>query len=186
MREELDAKLVADYPELYRNRFAPMNQTCMCWGFSCGDGWYQIIDSLSYALTAQHRRAKRDVKFWTERLGKTVWSDRVGTQEDIDKAVKKLEETPCPVADQVKEKFGTLRFYIDRATDAQYNYIEFAELMSSKTCEVCGKPGQTYHMGWHRSLCDEHADENYGEEAAEYRNKTGQWANDEGDDNGLF
>jgi hypothetical protein len=179
MREELDAKLVAKYPELYRNRFAPMTQTCMCWGFDCGDGWYEIIDALSFALTSQYQNAKKDVKFWTEHLGKTVWSDRVGTQEDIDKAVKKLEETPCPVADQVKEKFGTLRFYVSGATDRHYNYIEFAELMSSRTCEECGEPGQTYHMGWHRTLCDKHADENYGEEAAEYRNKTGVWADDE-------
>jgi hypothetical protein len=33
-------------------------------------------------------------------------------------------------------------------------------------------------MGWHRTLCDEHADENYGEDAADYRNKTGKWAED--------
>jgi hypothetical protein len=179
MREELDAKLVAKYPELYRNRFAPMTQTCMCWGFDCGDGWYEIIDALSFALTSQYQNAKKDVKFWTEHLGKTVWSDRVGTQEDIDKAVKKLEETPCPVADQVKEKFGTLRFYVSGATDRHYNYIEFAELMSSKVCEECGASGETYPIGWHQTLCEKHADERYGEQAAEYRNKTGVWADDE-------
>jgi hypothetical protein len=179
MRKELDAKLVAKYPELYANRFGDMKKTLMCWGFECGDGWYEIIDALSFALTSEYLHAKKDVKFWTEHLGKTVWSDRVGTQEDIDKAVKKLEEAPCPVAVQVKEKFGTLRFYVSGATDSHYNYIEFAELMSSRTCEECGAPGQTYHIGWHRTLCDKHADEQYGEDAADYRNKTGVYANDE-------
>ena len=179
MREELDAKLVADYPELYRDRFGNMKETLMCWGFSCGDGWYRIIDTLSAALVGPHQRAKKDLEFWTTNLGKTVWGTRVGTQEDIDKAQKKLNETHCPVAVQVKEKFGTLRFYVDRATDAQYNYIEFAELMSSRTCEVCGEHGQTYPIGWHQTLCDEHADENYGEEAAEYRNKTGIWSEED-------
>lgn len=23
-----------------------MTQTCMCWGFSCGDGWFDLIDTL--------------------------------------------------------------------------------------------------------------------------------------------
>jgi hypothetical protein len=181
MREELDAKLVAAYPELYRDRNGDMKETLMCWGFSCGDGWYQIIDTLSYALTMSYRRAKDDVEFWTNHLGKTVWAGRKGTQEDIDNAKKRLEETPCPVAVQVKEKFGTLRFYVNAATDKHYDYIDFAELMSGRTCEVCGAPGQTYPIGWHQTLCDQHADDNYGEQAAEYRNKTGVWADDEND-----
>ena len=46
MREELDAKLVEKYPLLFKDRYAPMNETAMCWGFEIGDGWYQIIDSL--------------------------------------------------------------------------------------------------------------------------------------------
>lgn len=178
MREELDAKLVADYPELYRDRYAPMTETAMCWGFDCGDGWYHIIDTLSTALVSPYRNAKKDLEFWTECLGKTAWGTRVGTQKDIDWAQKKLDETHCPVAVQVKEKFGTLRFYVDRATDAQYNYIEFAEVMSSKTCEECGAPGRTYPIGWHRTLCDKHADENYGSDAADYRNKTGVFKDD--------
>lgn len=179
MREELDAKLVADYPELYRDRFAPMNQTAMCWGFECGDGWYRILDTLSAALVDPHRRAKKDLEYWTENFNKRVWRGREGTQEDIDQAQKKFDETPCPVAVQVKEKFGTLRFYVDRATDAQYNYIDFAEFMSARTCEICGDHGQTYPIGWYQTLCDKHADEEYGEEAAEYRNKTGQWSDED-------
>lgn len=179
MREELDAKLVADYPELYRNRFGNMKETLMCWGFCVDDGWYQIIDTLSAALVGPHQRAKKDLEFWTNHLGKTVWGTRVGTQEDIDRAQKKFDETPCPVAVQVKEKFGTLRFYVDGATDVQYNYIEFAELMSSRTCEKCGQPGETYPIGWHQTLCEKHADENYGEDAAAYRNKTGEWSEEE-------
>jgi len=47
VREELDEKLVATYPELYRDRNGDMKETLMCWGFECGDGWYQIIDTLS-------------------------------------------------------------------------------------------------------------------------------------------
>lgn len=48
--------------------------------------------------------------------------------------------------------------------------------MSARTCEMCGDHGQTYPIGWNQTLCDKHTDEEYGEEAAEYRNKTGQWS----------
>jgi hypothetical protein len=43
MRDELDKKLVETYPELYANRFGDMKETLMCWGFDCGDGWYQSL-----------------------------------------------------------------------------------------------------------------------------------------------
>jgi hypothetical protein len=176
MNEELDKKLVETYPELYKNRDGDIRETLMGFGFEVGNGWYQIIDTLSCALTMSHRSAKDSLEYWKSNLDKEMWKGRVGTQEDIDKAQKKFDETPCPVAVQVKEKFGTLRFYVDGATDKHYNYIDFAELMSGRTCEECGKQGQTYYMGWHRTLCDEHADENYGDEAGEYRNKTGKWS----------
>jgi hypothetical protein len=65
---------------------------------------------------------------------------------------------------QVKEKFGGLRFYIDAADDIVYAYIRFAESMSYRTCEECGKPGRSYTTGWVRTLCPEHAREfNYDE-----------------------
>ena len=36
-------KLYTDFPELYSQHTLPMNQTCMCWGFCCGDGWFDLI-----------------------------------------------------------------------------------------------------------------------------------------------
>ena len=61
------------------------------------------------------------------------------------------------VADQVKEKFGQLRFYItggDRYIDGM---ITLAEHMSARVCEQCGKPGQMRGAGWIVTLCDKHA-----------------------------
>lgn len=49
MREELDKKLVEDFPNLYADRHASMQVTCMCWGFP-GDGWYKLIYDLSKKL----------------------------------------------------------------------------------------------------------------------------------------
>lgn len=50
MKKELDDALVRDFPHLYKDRNAPMNVTCMCWGFP-GDGWEPIIRKLSEKLT---------------------------------------------------------------------------------------------------------------------------------------
>lgn len=67
------------------------------------------------------------------------------------------EGIPVPTVQQIKEKFGTLRFYMDVETDAMYERISEAELESSKTCERCGEPGsRTVVGGWHSTLCGEH------------------------------
>jgi hypothetical protein len=42
---------------------------------------------------------------------------------------------------QIKEKYGTLRFYIGGGTTEIFDRIHQAEEESSKTCEVCGQPG---------------------------------------------
>lgn len=59
---------------------------------------------------------------------------------------------------QVKEKFGSLRFYIGDGTDAMHNLITKYEHISCRTCEVCGSPGTklTKH-GWLKVLCTEHS-----------------------------
>ena len=39
---------------------------------------------------------------------------------------------------QVKEKFGSLRFYADNTTELEDTLIDFAEAISIKTCVGCG------------------------------------------------
>lgn len=57
---------------------------------------------------------------------------------------------------QVKEKFGGLRFYVNRESDEMFKRIQKAESDSYLTCEVTGKPGKIRtDIGWHRTLCDE-------------------------------
>jgi hypothetical protein len=64
---------------------------------------------------------------------------------------------------QVKEKFGTLRIYLDILSSEEYASQEFvafrevigwAERESSKTCEWCGKPGTSDNRYyWLLTLC---------------------------------
>lgn len=67
---------------------------------------------------------------------------------------KKLEET---YADQVKEKFGSLRFYMSSHDEFIEGAISLAEKQSAHICEVCGKPGKIENLrGWLKTLCPEH------------------------------
>ena len=61
----------------------------------------------------------------------------------------------APRASQVKEKFGTLRFYMTSATSEMYDLVQEAEEKSATICENCGKPGKLRSGGWIRCLCDE-------------------------------
>lgn len=59
--------------------------------------------------------------------------------------------------DQVKEKFGGLRFYTGAGTHDIFQRIMEAEKESFKTCEHCGKNGTLMKNsnGWYRTLCEE-------------------------------
>jgi hypothetical protein len=56
--------------------------------------------------------------------------------------VEKATGRPFEVL-QVKQKFGSLRFYVSHGhrTDAILQRIEIGESESLRTCEVCGQPG---------------------------------------------
>jgi hypothetical protein len=160
MRKELDEALCAKYPLIFRDRNGDMTSTAMCWGFECGDGWYNIIDVLCGMLCNEYLGAKSRYEYLSETgVGSVLYGTKTVTQEAVDEAKQKMEEEAAkvPIASQVKEKFGGLRFYVMAASRTHYEYISFAESMSYRTCEQCGAPGKTYTDGWHTTLCDIHA-----------------------------
>jgi hypothetical protein len=61
------------------------------------------------------------------------------------------------VVNQIKEKFGGLRFYYSGGDDEISGMVRIAEAVASITCETCGAPGKSRGGGWIRTLCDEHA-----------------------------
>jgi len=50
MNKEHTEKLLKDFPKLYRQYYLPMTETCLCWGFDCRDGWFDLIYKLSKEL----------------------------------------------------------------------------------------------------------------------------------------
>lgn len=164
MNKHYDSYLVKKYEPLYRERFLPMSHTAMCWGFEVGDGWFNIINSLSYHLCCDWLQAKSKYEYTLSRLGKPLLGEKVVknspivTMDLVEKEKTRVDEEydKVPIATQVKEKFGTLRFYVHRATPEQYSYINFAESMSAVTCEVCGDKGKRNNSGWLYTRCKKH------------------------------
>lgn len=125
MNEANTKRLLTAFPTLYGDHDKPMTETCMCWGFECGDGWFDLIFNLSKAIEQE-----------AESSGITRSSDL------------------WPRAVQIKEKFGTLRFYVANGSKAIYDLIEKAEARSAQTCEDCGLPGITREGGWVHTTCN--------------------------------
>lgn len=56
---------------------------------------------------------------------------------------------------QVKEKFGTLRFYVNGGDEVIRNLITQAMGLSGRICEICGSTegASTNSDGWLKTLC---------------------------------
>ena len=136
MKQEYDTYLCTTFPKMFVNRYKPMTETTMCWGFECGNGWYHIIRVLCSNI--QHHIDWRNQK------------NELNPNQPI---------VPQVTVDQVKEKFGTLRFYYTGGDDYIDGLVSMAESMSGITCEQCGNPGSTLGRGWLTTLCEKHAEE---------------------------
>lgn len=179
MNSNLDNLLCERYPKIFVNRNKSMKETAMCWGFDHGDGWFNIIDALCANIqhhidwTEQNKQRviKKNAMIVAARNGDwSLFDDyyksfRVEDKEEYrQRTLEEILKDPpdaCPqvVADQIKEKFGTLRFYYHGGDDKVDGMVQMAESMSAVTCEKCGKPGTTEGPGWITTLCEEHRNE---------------------------
>jgi hypothetical protein len=160
VRKELDEALCARYPLIFKDRNADMHTTAMCWGFDCGDGWYNIIDVLCGKLCSEYYAAKSRYEFIKDKVGEKMYggSGNIITQGEIDlrKQIMEEEASKVPLAVQVKEKFGGLRFYYDGGDAEISGMVRMAESWADHTCEKCGNKGERRSGGWIRTLCDKH------------------------------
>lgn len=159
MRKELDEKLCEQFPLIFADRHKDPSETCMYWGFECGDGWYNIIYALCRTIQNHIDNNRRQIEWaneWNAKVNDPDYKwDSLAEREPRDVP----KEVPQVVAMQVKEKFGSLRFYVSSADDEVFAMIDMAENMSCVTCEVCGSPGELRNEGWMKTLCDEHKDQ---------------------------
>jgi hypothetical protein len=137
MKKELDEALCRDFPNLFRDRYGDPRDTALCWGFEVGDGWEPLIREAAAICEAEIVRMLKEHPEQT----------------------KEAMENGYLCASQIKEKYGTLRFYLSSGTDAMWKAVNAAEAKSCHTCERCGKPGKNRGERWYYTACDEHTEE---------------------------
>ena len=178
MNPELDKKLCEKYPNIFKNRYSDPKSSCISFGIECGDGWYKVIDMLCFACENTYST-----------------SIYVDAEDGIKLGLKPNEynkeyyfgiESPQVIADQIKEKFGSLRFYyhlefdpklielnvngkypeiekiISRYNDYFDGIVHMAEILSVHTCEITGGEGEMHvsggnRGGWYKTLNREYA-----------------------------
>lgn len=93
------------------------------------------------ALYADRKGDVRDTAMaWGFEIG-AGWFGIVDGLSEILSASSETGQTPCPMAQQVKQDFGTLRFHLQQP-HGHRGAIALAEEMSRRTCEVTGWPGR--------------------------------------------
>ena len=175
--------LIKRFPLLFQHQEGSQEPFAL-FGFECSIGWYDIIEKACETIYSSYRYNSSRVtefKYDLDNIDETVkkrqsWDkDKTrewiitNTQNFYDTSVKDLEvsKLELPKFVQIKEKFGSLRLYHDGGNKFSAGVIQYAELLSTVVCEVCGNSGQTYHIGWNRTLCKQHAQERYGAQATD-------------------
>jgi hypothetical protein len=96
-------------------------------GFAVGEGWWPILEKLCANI-----------------------------QSHIDWKTKQGHVIPQVVVEQIKEKFGGLRFYYEGGDEYIDGLVSMAESWANAVCEDCGKPATKQTTGWIKNVCDEH------------------------------
>jgi len=159
--------LYTSYPKIIGNRV-----------FECNDGWYNILNALCSNI--QHhidwrRKQRAKALIYNRLLKRGLAGDLAGLrwyfnyinipiahEKRVAKVLLEAEYRTVPpkveqvVIEQVKEKFGELRFYYTGGDEVINGMVRMAESMSSVTCEECGVPGKLRGSGWVKTVCDLH------------------------------
>ena len=133
--EEYDAfaeKMEETYPNMFAKPYG---------GFAIGAGWWPIIESLCANIQSHIDHVKDTRK---RLLEDNPYKHKI--PDDVDQVV----------VEQIKEKFGGLRFYYQGGDEQIYGMVRMAESWAARSCEECGKPGEGRSGGWIRTLCDDH------------------------------
>ena len=68
MNQELQKKLFEKYPEIFVQKDYTIQQSAMPFGIECGDGWYNIIDTLCWHIQQEVDRPHEDIEKYTKYL----------------------------------------------------------------------------------------------------------------------
>ena len=119
-------KLIQKYPKIFKQYEG--NPGMVNW-YGVPQGWLLIIDKLCGAI-----------------------------QHYVDNTTRYINGNPTkptqPTLTQMKEKFGSLRFYMEGSDDYVEGMISMAEYMCDNTCQECGAENDLgVTSGWISVLC---------------------------------
>jgi hypothetical protein len=130
--EKFAAMMEEKYPSMFEGSYG---------GFAIGPGWWPIVESLCAHIQSHVVQSN-------ERRKLLLKSNPYNTPIP--------DEVPPVVVEQIKEKFGGLRFYHIGGNSRIDGMVTMAEAWAAHTCEECGKLGTLRTGRWIKTLCDEH------------------------------
>lgn len=133
MREDLERQLVQDFPRTFFREQPRSMEPFAMFGIECGDGWYTLL----------REGAEKLEPIFVDLIAKDPEGFKYGYYR----------------TSQIKEKYGTLRWYLAGSSEEMDKIIDEAEEKSAVTCEQCGKAGKLRGYGWYYTACVEHAEE---------------------------
>lgn len=162
--EQMQDYFPATYPLMFSGIYG---------GIAVGKGWFNILNALCQNIQShidwKNSQRQREIdkfnarekgydallEFYSGSRPASDWQIEQA-EEDMKNGVVIPPEVQQVVVAQVKEKFGSLRFYYDGGDDYVDGMVRLAESMSGFTCEQCGDSGESRQGGWIRTLCDHH------------------------------
>ena len=145
MKTELQRKLILEFPQFFttdrkihigENPEEELNELLtqeeivlpIQFGVECGDGWFMLLEQLMRSVES-HLNPENS---WPRK-----------------------ERIPLQI-DQIKEKFGGLRFYYHGGDNEVRGMVNLTERLSYCICEECGSTKNvTQTKGWIITLCED-------------------------------
>jgi len=149
--EEFDNYMCKKYPRMFEQRRKNMKETCMCWGFEIGKGWYWILADLCEKLDAIYKKTGIYASFSQvkEKYGEACFYHGVGMKSSIvQRLYRRLRRRDWYGRDE--KKFRVWCEIIDTLCSE-------AEELSSYICDSCAESidGPIRIGTWYYGTCEE-------------------------------
>ena len=167
MKKDLQDKLYAKYPKIFRQKDLDKMQTLMCWGIETDDGWYDLIDEVCQHLqwnTDKNGHPQVEFVQVKEKYGDLrIYTSVCPVKKKPVKFMDKFVGIFIWITDKLWWK-GLISsdYRLAYANDERCNgsidgKIDFVESFSTRVCEVCGEKGNLQNRGsWLKTLCEKH------------------------------
>jgi hypothetical protein len=134
MRKELQETLYESFPKLFERRHLPKQETAMCYGISCGDGWFPIIYNLCEVIQSKIDQANFSYESALKRQEEEVFEE----EKTSSFGYRPMKQV---YVDQLKSKFDGMRFYLHEYNCDPFvvGAIAMAERQSRWVCQHCGE-----------------------------------------------